>query len=452
MRLALRFLLVSSVCMIGLACVSATGCASSLPTDPPKSRHQSGALRVATFNIQDLRLHDIADPASDRIARVRDIVRAVEPDVLVVQEIHYDGVVDQHGAQHLPARAAHVLAERLSGEGVTYAAHVWPSNTGVHSGLDLDRNGRVTDQWGSRDFGGDALGYGEFPGQYAMALLVREQGGVEVLSEGVRTFANLRWADMPGAMLPVGVGERVPAGEPWYTPEMLGVMRLSSKSHWDVPVRTPNGDTVHVLISHPTPPVFDGGEDRNGRRNHDEIRFWAEYVGRGDATDDAWIVDDAGRAGGLNDKAARAGRYLVIGDLNADPSPPAGRNPGLDPVGRWLVCTGAVVDDHPPRSLTDRDGLTARATANFGLRVDYVLPGPGLSTLGVGMLRGDADLAALRARDGAAAVAARLPEPSDEQGSLLGSAEAYPSDHFLVWRDVTVRHPKPSEQEATGGA
>ena len=36
--------------------------------------------------------------------------------------------------------------------------------------------------------------------------------------------------------------------------------------------------TVHVLASHPTPPSFDGGEDRNGRRNHDEIRFWADYV------------------------------------------------------------------------------------------------------------------------------------------------------------------------------
>ena len=28
----------------------------------------------------------------------------------------------------------------------------------------------------------------------------------------------------------------------------------------------------------PTPPAFDGEEDRNGRRNHDEIRFWVDYV------------------------------------------------------------------------------------------------------------------------------------------------------------------------------
>ena len=49
---------------------------------------------------------------------------------------------------------------------------------------------------------------------------------------------------------------------------------------------TSAAQTVHVLASHPTPPTFDGAEDRNGRRNHDEIRFWADYVspGRGPRT------------------------------------------------------------------------------------------------------------------------------------------------------------------------
>ena len=56
------------------------------------------------------------------------------------------------------------------------------------------------------------------------------------------------------------------------------MFRLSSKSHWDVPIRI-GRETVHFLVSHPTPPVFDGPEDRNGTRNHDEIRFWADYVG-----------------------------------------------------------------------------------------------------------------------------------------------------------------------------
>ncbi len=75
-----------------------------------------------------------------------------------------------------------------------------------------------------------------------------------------------------------------PDGTPWYTPgPELDSFRLSSKSHWDVPIEI-GKKTVHFLVSHPTPPVFDGPEDRNGTRNHDEIRFWADYVGPGAAT------------------------------------------------------------------------------------------------------------------------------------------------------------------------
>ena len=44
--------------------------------------------------------------------------------------------------------------------------------------------------------------------------------------------------------------------------------------------RSRSAETVHFLVSHPTPPVFDGPEDRNGPRNYDEIRFWADYSPR----------------------------------------------------------------------------------------------------------------------------------------------------------------------------
>ena len=66
-----------------------------------------------------------------------------------------------------------------------------------------------------------------------------------------------------------------PNGSQWYSSDERAIMRLSSKSHWDVPVNVCN-NTIHVLASHPTPPVFDGEEDRNGKRNHDEIRFWRD--------------------------------------------------------------------------------------------------------------------------------------------------------------------------------
>ena len=59
-------------------------------------------------------------------------------------------------------------------------------------------------------------------------------------------------------------------------------------------------------------PVFDSAEDKNGTRNHDEIRFWSDYVSPSTA---GYIVDDAGQRGGL-----RKNEFFVIaGDLNADP-------------------------------------------------------------------------------------------------------------------------------------
>ena len=135
------------------------------------------------------------------------------------------------------------------------------SNTGIPSGFDFDHDGRIGG-------GGDALGFGEFPGQYAMVVLSR----FPIDTKRVRTFRKFLWRDMPGALLP----------RSWYSPAQLAVLPLSSKSHWDVPVRI-GRVTLHLLASHPTPPAFDGAEDRNGRRNHDEIRFWNDYLTPADA-------------------------------------------------------------------------------------------------------------------------------------------------------------------------
>jgi len=128
-------------------------------------------------------------------------------------------------------------------------------------------------------------------------------------AKDARTFQKFLWKDMPGALLPDDPATAAPAD--WYSPQELAIFRLSSKSHWDLPIQV--GDRlIHFLVSHPTPPVFDGPEDRNGLRNHDEIRLWADYVtpGRGD-----YIYDDAGGEGGLE----RGEHFVIAGDQNADP-------------------------------------------------------------------------------------------------------------------------------------
>ncbi len=76
---------------------------------------------------------------------------------------------------------------------------------------------------------------------------------------------------------------------------------------------------MHFLTSHPTPPVFDdpptfpAGVDFNGRRNADEIRFWADYITPGRTS--GYIYDDAGGRGGL----APGSLFVIAGDQNSDP-------------------------------------------------------------------------------------------------------------------------------------
>ena len=67
---------------------------------------------------------------------------------------------------------------------------------------------------------------------------------------------------------------------------------------------------MHFLVAHPTPPTFDGAEDRNGTRNHDEIRFWADYVSGED-----YMYDDRGHRGGLRHGES----FVIAGDQNSDP-------------------------------------------------------------------------------------------------------------------------------------
>ncbi|MEM7525430.1 MAG: endonuclease/exonuclease/phosphatase family protein, partial [Pseudomonadota bacterium] len=303
---------------------------------------------------------------------------------------------DRRGVAADLFRAA-LAAGRGGAEGIDYPhLYTGPVNTGLASGFDLDGDGR---QSGPKD----AFGFGYFEGQYGMAILSR----FPFDDAAIRTFQSLLWADMPANLLPNAFfGEAAPA------------LRLSSKSHWDAPVILPDGRRLSLLASHPTPPVFDGLEDENGRRNHDEIRFWADYVQGRD-----WMVDDAGVSGGL---AAGAG-FIVLGDLNADPYDGGSLRAGL------LSLLGLVQDPKPASAgaVAAADigankrhkGDPAQDTADWrdkpgpgNLRVDYALPSPGWEVTGSGVF---------------------WPAADDPLRRLVGDGDdVVSSDHRLVWVDL----------------
>lgn len=320
-------------------------------------------IRIATLNASLYgkaagEVADRLDGGDDSQAEsIASVVRAVRPDLLLINELDYD--IDGKTARRLAEN--HFAKSRGGRHGIEYP-HILaiPSNTGVDSGIDLNANGELGEPT-------DAWGYGVYPGQYAMAVFSR----FPIDRDAVRSFRTFLWKDLPGALRPI-----VPdTGEPYYPDEVWNRLRLSSKNHVDVPVRV-GSRTIHLLVSHPTPPVFDGPEDRNGCRNHDEIRFWIDYL-QGPSADH--LVDDDGNAGGLPPDAS----FVILGDLNADPSDGDGRVAAI----RCLLAHRRVNDPKPSsRGAADvarggssrRSGPPELATADFGragtLRVDYVLP------------------------------------------------------------------------------
>ena len=332
-------------------------------------------LRIATYDIEmnragpGLLLRDLLRGDDPVIAAAVQATVALKADVLVLTSFDYD--LDQVALDSFAGQLG------LSGLMYPYRFSQRP-NTGMPTGVDLDGDGELG---GPRD----AQGYGRFSGEGGMAVLSR----LPIRQGEVRDFSDFLWRDLPGALLFDGM-----------TPEAAAAQRLSTTGHWDVPIDLPGGGVLHLLAWAATPPVFDGVEDRNGRRNHDEAAFWGALL------DGALPV------------AAPKPPFVVIGLGNLDPVDGDGIAAGI----RALLARPDL-QDVAPRGTSGRveagqSGDGALDTADFSakggpgrLRVDYVLPSVGLTVVGAGVM---------------------WPDPSDPLAGVLATA----SRHRPVWIDV----------------
>jgi len=395
-------------------------------------------VRIATFNLSLYgqnggevlaRLQSGDDAQAKHLA---EIIQRARPDVILLNEIDDDprGEVLNAFCEKYLAVPQNISASPDGPAAALEFAHRFraPSNTGHHSGFDLGRNGAVDAEPNSDAYAADAWGYGRYHGQYGMAILSK----YPIDEAAVRTFQNFRWRDMPEAQLPDDPA--TPEPKDWYSTEALEQFPLSSKSHWDVPIVV-NGQRLHLLASHPTPPTFDGAEDRNGRRNHDEIRFWVDYTGP--AEQGAYIYDDKGKRGGLAaSSSGEPGRpgpgasFVLLGDLNGDP------HDGDGPQGiSALLNSPQVLKYPPPASLGAVEQAKLQGGANArhrgdpahdtcdpadapgpgNLHIDYVLPSANMKVAKSGVF---------------------WPESTDPLFKLV-SVHPFPSsDHRLVWVDL----------------
>ena len=322
-------------------------------------------LRIATYNTElgragpGLLLRDLeeGDPQAKAVAR---IVAHARPDVVVLQGIDWDA-----GGATLSA-----LSDRIAEAGWPMPHGMAPRpNAGIASGRDLDGDGRPGGP-------GDALGWGRFAGSGGLALLSRHP----IDAGRLRDHTSFRWADVPSA-------------DP--APSDAG-LPVASVGIWVATILAPGGP-VDILALHATPPVFDGPEDRNGRRNRDELAL-------------VHMLIEAGGPDGPEPP------FVVAGDLNLDPQDGEGRHDAL----HRLVASRRIVDPEPihdaaaPETgghLGDPRQDTVAWDGPGRLRVDYVLPSSDW-------------------RIGSAGVV--WPTPGDDLAEIAETA----SRHRLVWVDV----------------
>ncbi|MEM8790018.1 MAG: endonuclease/exonuclease/phosphatase family protein [Pseudomonadota bacterium] len=377
----------------------------ALPATALDLAKPEGSVRVALFNAALSRegagklILDIEAGKDPQPKTVAEIILRTAPDILILNEFDYDPL------QRALTSFAGLLAGGVAGlPGVDYPHRYHPAvNTGVPSEHDLDGDGVVAGP-------GDAFGFGRFPGQYGMAVLSRFPLGP------AQTYRLMRWANLPGARRP-----RNPDGTSHYDDAAWADLRLSSKTHFNLPVTLPDGRVIHLLVAHPTPPVFDGPENANGLRNGDEIKLLTAMI---DAP--SWLIDDAGLG------AEEPEHFIVAGDLNADPVDGEGDHVAMD----GLLGHPRLVDPRPTspgaleaaaqgganeRHLSDpaRDTADWRDQGGPGnLRVDYLLGSEDLTVLKSGVF---------------------WPPEGDPLAPLvrMGASPAS-SDHRLVWIDIAT--------------
>ena len=329
-------------------------------------------LRLVTYNPDlsapgpGLLLSDLQKPSlPPQPAAVVAVIAAVKADVLVLTGIDYD----------LKGQALEALADHLARAGAPYPHRlVLRPNTGVQTGRDLDGNGQIHDPR-------DAQGWGRFAGEGGVALLSRLPIGPDI-----RDFTGFLWSDLPGSLMPANDPAR-------------DIQRLHTTGAYEVPLLLPGGQTLRLLVFYASPPAFDGPEDRNGRRNHDEAAFWLRLL-----------------AGDLSFDPPRP-PFVLLGQTSLDPMDGSGM-PGAV---RALLAHPALQDPTPRgshgRSEPDHRGDPALDTALYdalgGLRVEVILPSADLTVAGSGVL---------------------WPPESDPLAVPLAQA----SRHRPVWVDLTL--------------
>ena len=155
------------------------------------SSQEEQMLKVATFNVSmeatnykalgmkpsdQVLQYVLSTGEHSQVKNIAEIIQRVNPDILMLNEFDY--IADKRkGVEAFVKNYLNVSQGGLDPVDYPYT-YVATVNTGEPTKFDLDNNGKA------EGFGGDAYGFGLYPGQYGMALLSKYPIDVD----GILTF------------------------------------------------------------------------------------------------------------------------------------------------------------------------------------------------------------------------------------------------------------------------
>lgn len=295
----------------------------------------SGDIRVGTVRAgmtgsteEDL-LEDLRSGVFPPAQSLAEAAQLNRPDVLLVTGITSDG--DEEIAEAL--RSKYLEVGQNGQEGLDYPyVYAGPSNSGNESGADLDGDGVVGGP-------GDAIGYGDHPGQHGMIMF----SSYPIEQNGIRTFQDFLWEDLPDGA----------AGSSEHSELERSVMRLTSAAFWDVPLTVDAGAgserTVNIVassIARPQDPA-----DVDADRGDDERRMIADYL-----AGEAWYLtdDDGDPATGTGSEFVYMGEPATQYDL-----------PGSASGDMAELLDSQAVQDPEPEAVT-QEPLSSRSVGSGG--------------------------------------------------------------------------------------
>ena len=275
---------------------------------------------MATFHAELTRkgpgilLRDIERDKDKQIAALKQLVKAVDPNVLFLTKVDFD----------LEGRTARALGAALGYE----HTFTHTPNSMIPTALDLDGDGRP----------GDRQTWARYAGEGGMLLFSKHPIRLKF------QLNNLLWKDVEGAKMPLDRDRNA-----FPSMQARELQKLVSQGLWVVEIQAEDTKPVTLALFQNQTPVFDGPEDLNGLRNRAQLVLLSA------------VMD--GTYGDFPEA-----RFVLMGNANLDPDKGEGDRSAIAD----LLADKRVQDVKPESEL---GGIATAFWEKAGAhRVSYILP------------------------------------------------------------------------------